>query len=111
MKGSPQNRRRSRNLLLLCLAIMLLYAASHAYHLWHIRLRFSSGTFLRSVMEFSQAPLILSRMFAPFMGVIAATWFLAKDARKVLGVALLAIMLGGCFVSFPYVCRFLAAMK
>ncbi len=110
MKDSSQHR-QSRSLLVICLAIMLLYAASHAYHFWHIRLRFTTGTFLRSVMELAQAPMILSRMFAPFIGGIAAIWFIAKDARRTLGAVVLAIMAGGCFVSFPYVCRFVAAIR
>ena len=109
--GKPASSRQPRVLLFICVAIMLLYTTSHAYHLWHIRLRFSPGTFLRSVMELGQAPMVLSRMFAPFLGVFAAIWFLAKDTRKILGVILLAAMTGGCFVSLPYVYRFLAAFK
>lgn len=100
---NPPNPRQSRVLLFVCAAILLLYAASHAYHFWHIRLRFPPGTSLRIVMELGQAPMVLSRMFAPFLGVIAAIWFLAEDSRKILGVILVVAMTGGCFVSLPYV--------
>jgi len=59
-------------------------------------------------MEFVQAPMILTRMFAPFVGAIVALRFLAKDSRKALGVVLLAVMAVGCFISFPYVHNFFA---
>jgi hypothetical protein len=100
--------RRSRGLLGIGVAIMLLYAASHAYHVWHLRVRCPTGTFLRSVMEFVQAPMILSRMFAPLIGVIVAIRFLARDSRKALGVVFLAVMVVGCFISFPYIRNFFA---
>jgi len=59
-------------------------------------------------MEFVQAPMILTRLSAPFIGVIVAIRFLAKDARRTLGVVLLVVMAVGCFISFPYVHNFFA---
>lgn len=103
-----QTSTKAAKLVVLCLAILLLYVASQAYHIWHIRVRCSTGTLLRDVMEIIQAPMILSRMFAPFIGLIAALYLYAKDSRKVIAILFVAIMLICCIVSFPYIYRFIA---
>lgn len=108
--GKSKTSIKAVKLVVLCLAIMLLYVASHAFHIWHIRLRFSTGTFMRDVMETIQAPMILSRMCAPFIGLIAAIYLFTTDSRKAMGIVFLAIMLICCIVSFPYAYRFLKVL-
>ena len=93
--------------LLISPAILLLYALSHVYHLAHFRVRSTVGTFMRDSMETIQAPMILTRLFAPFVGVFVAVWVLSTTAYKKTAISFLAAMIVASFVSLPYLQRFL----
>lgn len=90
--------------------LLLLYLFSHVYHLALLRVRATSGTLLRDIMETIQGPMVLSRLFLPYIGVVVAIWILRTDKHKRIGVIVLATMVVCCFVSYPFLKRFVLFM-
>lgn len=86
--------------------LLLAYSFSHLYHILHLRIRCTGGTFPRQCMEAIQGSMILMRAFGPYIVVIpVAIWVLKTGVHKRLNAVMLVIALCCCVISGPYAYR------